>query len=219
LIYEKLVENGLETIEKCKDEIPIVIQSFELDSLIYFKTLTELPTVLVMGVDRSNHNQKINYFIEQLFRVMPGQKGWSLPAIPNWGEVSKIINGISPFHQMMTKPGAHLDPMTDEWDYKTVEDSYTDLCRMLHSVDIAIHPWPMQDDHLSYRKTPYAEQKMFIKNGVDGFFVEFTKDSFRWFTDIGNYSTLDFSHPLHTLESKDLNLEMLKKCIANRYLG
>ena len=60
---------------------------------------------------------------------------------------------------------------------------------------------------------------MFVKHGVDGFFVEYTLDSYRWFTDIGNYSILDFSHPLHALESKDLNLDTIKKCIVNRYLG
>ena len=176
MIYEKLVENKLETIEKCKDEIPIVIQSFELDALIYFKTLTELPTVLVMGVDRSNQNQKIKNFIEQFFRVLPtNRKGGSSQApIPDWGELSKIINGVSPFHHMSAKPGSHLDPMTDSWNYGTVTDSYTDFCRTLHSVDLSVHPWPMKDDKLAYRKTPYAEQKMFVKHGVDGFFVEYT---------------------------------------------
>ena len=119
---------------------------------------------------------------------------------------------------MHTKPGSHMDPMTDEWDYNTVKDEYTDLCRLLHSLDIASHPWPLQDDNLQYRKTAHAETKMFITHGVDGFFVEFPKDSYRWFTELGNYSTLNFEHPLHTLQSKDLNLEIIEKCIADRYL-
>ena len=59
LLYEKLVSNGLDTIEGCKDDIPIVIQSFELEALEYFKTLTDLPNTLVLGVDRSNLIQKI----------------------------------------------------------------------------------------------------------------------------------------------------------------
>lgn len=53
LLYEHLVKNGLDRIENSKDDIPIVIQSFELDALVYFNTLTDLPNVLVLGVDRS----------------------------------------------------------------------------------------------------------------------------------------------------------------------
>ena len=47
--------------------------------------------------------------------------------------------------------------------------------------------------------------------------MEFPIDSYRWFNDLGNQSTLDFEHPLHTLESKDLNLEITKTCIADKY--
>ena len=60
---------------------------------------------------------------------------------------------------------------------------------------------------------------MYITQGVDGLFVEFPIDSERWFTDLGNHSTLDFDkHPGHFgLESKDINLETTKTCIADQY--
>ena len=57
MIYDLLVKNGLDTIEKSKEDIPVVIQSFELPALEYFRTLTDLPSTLVMGVDRSNYLQ------------------------------------------------------------------------------------------------------------------------------------------------------------------
>ena len=69
LVYETLVKNGLDTIEKCKDDIPIVIQSFDLPALEYFSTLTELPFTYVMGVERSTMWQRAYYFIEESLRL------------------------------------------------------------------------------------------------------------------------------------------------------
>jgi len=70
---------------------------------------------------------------------------------------------------------------------------------------------------LKYRKTAHAETKMFVKQACDGFFVEFPADSYRWFTELGNHSTLNYEHLEHRLESKDLNLEIIKSCKADRY--
>ena len=101
-------------------------------------------------IKSKSKNQKLH---RTIFRVLPtNRKGGSSQApIPDWGELSKIINGVSPFHHMSAKPGSHLDPMTDLWNYGTVTDSYTDFCRTLHSVDLSVHPWPMKDDKLTYR--------------------------------------------------------------------
>ena len=212
MIHELLVKNGLDTIEGSKDDIPIVIQSFELEALIYFQTLADLPNTFVMGVDRSSMWQKVYYFIEECIRIQPGHP----PTIPDWDELSKLVSGISPFHHMLTKPNAPLDPMSDPWDYTTVKDEYTDFAKLMHKLDIAVHPWPLQDDRLKYRETAYAETKMFVAHGVDGFFVEFPADSYRWFTDLGLHSALNFDHPQHKLEAKDVNLEITKTCIADR---
>ena len=57
---------------------------------------------------------------------------------------------------------------------------------------------------------------MFVKQACDGFFVEFPEDSYKWFTKLGNYSSLNFEHLEHSLESKDLNLEIIKSCIVDR---
>lgn len=60
---------------------------------------------------------------------------------------------------------------------------------------------------------------MYVTGGVDGLFVEFPFDSERWFTALGNHSTLNFDkHPDHYgLESKDINLESTKKCMTDRF--
>jgi len=139
--------------------------------------------------------------------------------IPDWGELSKVVSGISPDHQYVNRPGSPTDPMTDKWDRETVVDAYSEFNKMAHDLDMAIHPWPLQDDRLVYKKklNQYHETKLYVVKGCDGFFAEFPIDTYRWFEDLGNHSTLDFEHPAHDLESKDLNLEVLKKCIADRY--
>jgi len=74
----------------------------------------------------------------------------------------------------MTKPKAQLDPMTDKWRRRTpVDNSYSDFLATMHSLDLAVHPWPLRDDRLRYRDTAYLETKMFLDKGSDGYFVEF----------------------------------------------
>ena len=182
MVYDLLVKNGLDTIEKSKEDIPVVIQSFELPALQYFRKLTDLPSTLVMGVDRSNYLQQLWSLLESLILMKPDpyiDRGFS----PDWRELSKIVNGITPYHQLITKPGALTDANVDDWDrFKMTDDKYSDFIAMMHSLDIAVHPWPLKDDYLNYRKTAYAETKMFVNKGVDGFFVEFPADSLKWFT-------------------------------------
>jgi len=45
LLFNTLNENNLATISDCQDEIPIIIQSFELEGLEKFATLSDLPLV------------------------------------------------------------------------------------------------------------------------------------------------------------------------------
>ena len=44
-----LKANNLGTIADCKDEIPIIIQGFQLDSLKKYATLSDLPLVFLTG--------------------------------------------------------------------------------------------------------------------------------------------------------------------------
>ena len=58
---------------------------------------------------------------------------------------------------------------------------------------------------------------MLLDKGVDGFFVEYPQNSYKWFTDQGSSSILKIQNPSHILEAEDINLEMTKVCIADRY--
>jgi hypothetical protein len=54
MIYAKLVENNLHTIDLASKDIPIIMLSFDIDALLYMKTKSDLPNTLAMGPDRSN---------------------------------------------------------------------------------------------------------------------------------------------------------------------
>lgn len=41
--------------------------------------------------------------------------------------------------------------MVDDWDKTIVKNEYPVFNRYMHSLDLAIHPWPIQDDRPVYR--------------------------------------------------------------------
>ena len=43
----------------------------------------------------------------------------------------------------------------------------------MHALDLAVHPYTDQDDHLHYRDIVYDEASLYVNKGVDGLFVEF----------------------------------------------
>ena len=159
-MQELLVKNGLDTIDKSKDDIPIVIQSFEIPALVYFSKINDdLPRTLVMGVDHDNIFQSFYKFLYGLVVKKP-YLNWGIS--PDWLELSKIVSGTSPGHQYVTKPGSPLDPMSDDWDRSTIRETHSDMVKLLHSLDLAVHPWPLQDDNLHYLKKAYSETKLYL---------------------------------------------------------
>ena len=147
MLHELLVKNELDTIDNCKDDIPIVIQSFELEALEYYSHLSDLPRTLVMGIDQSSSLMQLWAWIESFFLLKPDpyiERGF----LPDWLELSKVVSGIAPYHHLITKRGAPLDPMTEIWDRSQVDNKYSDLIALLHSLDIAVHPWAIKDDRL-----------------------------------------------------------------------
>ena len=140
VFWDLLKKNNLETIEKARLDIPIVVQSFELEALEYFRTLGDLPNTFLVGVDCADVWELIYLAYEQLYFMYP-YVTWDI--IPDWGELANQISGISPDHQYVNRPGAPTDPMTDKWDRLTVVDAYSEFNKMAHDLDLAIHPWPL----------------------------------------------------------------------------
>ena len=73
ILYETLEKLGLETVEKATEKLPIIIESFEQDSLLYFQSKTDLPTIQLM------------------FPAMEYDLDW----------VAQYANGVGPHHSYM----------------------------------------------------------------------------------------------------------------------
>jgi hypothetical protein len=49
MLFDVLKKYDLETVDKCKDVLPIIIECFEADSLKYFGGISDLPLIMLMG--------------------------------------------------------------------------------------------------------------------------------------------------------------------------
>jgi len=67
LFYDVLAKYDIETAEKAGKKLPIVIESFEQDSLLFFKNITDLPTVQLMFF-----NDRIKYDISWIVQYSDG---------------------------------------------------------------------------------------------------------------------------------------------------
>ena len=56
----------------------------------------------------------------------------------------------------------------------------------MHSLELAVHPYTLQDDKLKYRDSAYDEQQLYIDKGVDGVFCEFPHSVNDVFTHLGS---------------------------------
>lgn len=61
MLYNILQKYNIDTYSKAEQKLPIIIQSFSLKSLIYFKYLTDLPTTFLMSF-----KQNTTWTLEQL---------------------------------------------------------------------------------------------------------------------------------------------------------
>ena len=137
-----LVENGLGTMDECKDDIPIVVQSFEWNALDHYREMTDFPQILLVGVDDSPLYDVIRDYIASYFYLVPFST-WTL--IPDWEEVSRKVSGVAPDHQWVTKPGSLTDKtnMTEDWDKLLAKNEYSDFVKYMHELDLVVHPWPL----------------------------------------------------------------------------
>lgn len=54
LLHNNLKKYNLETIEKCQDRLPIIVECFEKESLFKYATLSDLPLVYLMFWNNAN---------------------------------------------------------------------------------------------------------------------------------------------------------------------
>ena len=122
-----LVENGLGTMDECKDDIPIIVQSLEIDALDHYREMTDFPQILLVGLTGFPLLELIGHYIGSYFYLVPLK---SLSIIPDWVEVSRKVSGVSPNHQFLTKPG-FIDKtnMTKDWDKRRAMNQYSDFVK------------------------------------------------------------------------------------------
>ena len=80
MTYDVLKKYGLETIDKCKDTMPIIIECFEGQSLQYLSKITDLPLIYLIGEDFTTAMQ-----------MLP--------------ELATYSHGIGPTQELIFEPG------------------------------------------------------------------------------------------------------------------
>ena len=62
-----------------------------------------------------------------------------------------------------------------------VDDSPSLFVQEMHKRDLAVHPYTLRDDSLTYTSTPAQETALYFNKGVDGIFTEFVQTTYSLF--------------------------------------
>lgn len=94
---------------------------------------------------------------------------------PDWGEVSQLAHGVGvgPEAQHIFNPDVLTDKKREDWDKSVVSNDPSDFVTLMHSLELAVHPFTLQDDILIYRESAFEETKLYVEKGIDGIFCEF----------------------------------------------
>ena len=145
--FEKLVVEVLRRYGYHRKKHPVFLQSFDEESLLRLKTLTDLPLVRLI------ENPLANLSDARL-------KEWS-----------ESFYGIGPW-KVMIIPSYSLKTM-----YKTNLGEPTDLVSRAHRYGLKIHTYTMrnEDAYLAwdYNQDPVREYELFLSMRVDGYFTDF----------------------------------------------
>jgi len=157
MLFEELSKNGLGTVADCQDVMPIIIQSFEFAALEKFATLSDLPLVML-----SSYSQDYD-----------------------WETIGKVAHAVGPASDWVMNPES-LTNKQQSWDKSKVDNSYSPFIEKMHELELAVHPYTLQDDMLHYRSTAYDEAQLFVDKGVDGVFLEFPHSEHDLFSHMGS---------------------------------
>ena len=87
----------------------------------------------------------------------------------------------------MTKYAHGVGPPTEMiMNEDPADDTYSDFIAKMHGLEMAVHPWEIQDDELQLEDTVYKETSRYINKGVDGVFVEFPHTQYSLFNHFGS---------------------------------
>lgn len=128
-MHKILKHYGIETIAKCTNTMPIIVQSFDEAALDKYATLSDLPLVMLYGYHDTD---------------------------PQWESFGKKFHGVGPDSQWIMNPNSLITGPHD-WFMKLARNTYSNFIETMHSYDLAVHPYTMKDDDLKYRNNAYLE--------------------------------------------------------------
>ena len=128
MLHEVLSKYDLETIEKCSFRIPIIVQSFELDALIKYSHISDLPLVML------TYFAGINDDLMFIYSMIVHGVGPDLKTIIEYGgEVDSSFDTPSVFVELAHNLGLGVHPWVIQNDILT----YTDNILSEHELYIA----------------------------------------------------------------------------------
>jgi len=148
---------------------PIVIQSFEFETLNYFRKYTNLPIVALMSWRKF-------YNIKELSKISDGigpdadfilyERIDDLLIVngTNYKTENEFINNVLP-HRMKESIDSLGNRIMNSSDNKFLE-----YCK---SLGLVIQPWGINNDSPKFNKDPVIEYAQLVKLGVDGLFSDF----------------------------------------------
>ena len=145
--FENLVVEVLRRYGYRGKRQPVFLESFDEESLMRLKALTDLPLVRLLGYPPMNTSDA---------------------RLKEWAE---SFYGIGPW-KVMIIPGYSL-----ETAYKTQLGKPTDLVERAHKFGLKVHTYTMRNENTylawDYNQDPVKEYEMFLNMGVDGYFTDF----------------------------------------------
>lgn len=155
---EILTRYAINDVKGAEKKMPIVVQSFEEEALDKYKTLSDLPLVMLYGYHDTD---------------------------PQWESFGKKFHGVGPDSQWVMNPNSLIDG-PHSWDKSSATNTYSVFVETMHSYELAVHPYTLKDDSLKYRSNAYLETQLYVDNGVDGAFTEYCHTTFELFSGFGS---------------------------------
>lgn len=162
MLFDVLESHGISNIaDATANPMPIIIQSFEKNGLVMMSTLTDLPLLQLC------HSSGAIYDFDDIATYAHGV---GVPS--DW-----IMNSLSMTSWLMERGVNFLNVGEDQ--------EYSKFITQMHDLELAVHPYTVQDDKLHYTSKVYDETELYINKGVDGLFVEFPHTQYVLFEHFG----------------------------------
>ena len=154
-----LAHYGISTVADSTNKMPIIVQSFEVEALDKYATLSDLPLIKLHGYVNTTNEE--------------------------WESFGQKYHGVGPNADWVMNPTSlSIGPTT--WIKKTANNTYSKFIEKMHSLNLAVHPYTLKNDNLQYRKNAFLETQLYVDNGIDGVFTEYPQTTYEILTGLGS---------------------------------